>query len=142
MGNSADSFRGNYSSAETNQGRKLLIIWRFWPRKLFKGGNYSRAESIRGNTVSLEILHSFLIISLYFLKILSIISQKLSIISQKTLYNISKSSHDHLERNFTFTLVLKEKLSLQVAVLILDLGMKCYPAGPWYVPQSHCQSFL
>jgi hypothetical protein len=41
--------RGNYSKEETNQGRKLLIIRRFWPRKLFKGGNYSRAETIRGN---------------------------------------------------------------------------------------------
>ena len=41
----------HYSRAETIQGRKLLIIWRFWPRKLFKGGNYSRAETIRGNTV-------------------------------------------------------------------------------------------
>ena len=74
----------------------------------------------------MEILHSFLIISLYFLKILSIISQKLSIISQKTLYNLSKNSlhilsfnlslyshsiikiiltHDHLGMNFTFVLV-------------------------------------
>ena len=33
------------------QGRKLLIIRRFLLRKLFKGGNYSRAETIRGNTV-------------------------------------------------------------------------------------------
>ena len=41
----------HYSRAETNQGRKLLIIRRFWPRKLFKGGNYSRVETIRGNTV-------------------------------------------------------------------------------------------
>jgi hypothetical protein len=41
----------HYSRAETNQGRKLLIIRRFLPRKLFKGGNYSRAETIRGNTV-------------------------------------------------------------------------------------------
>ena len=76
--------------------------------------------------ISLEIFHSFLIISLYFLKILSIISQKLSIISQKTLYNLSKNSlhilsfnlslyshsiikiiltHDHLGMNFTFVLV-------------------------------------
>ena len=51
---SANSFHGNHSflnltlctvtfdhSAETIQGRKL-----------FKGGNYSRAETIRGNTVS------------------------------------------------------------------------------------------
>ena len=35
-----------YSRAETNQGRKLLIIRRFLLRKLFKGGNYSRAEAI------------------------------------------------------------------------------------------------
>ena len=76
--------------------------------------------------ISLEIFHSFLIISLYFLKILSVISQKLSVISQKTLYNLSKSSlhilsfnlslyshsiikiiltHDHLGMNFTFVLV-------------------------------------
>ena len=45
----------HYSSAETIQGRKLLIIKRFWPRKLFKGGNYSRAETIRGNTVSKKL---------------------------------------------------------------------------------------
>ena len=43
--------RENCSSEETIQGRKLLIIRRFWPRKLFKGGNYSREETIRGNTV-------------------------------------------------------------------------------------------
>ena len=42
---------GNYTRAETNQGRKLLIIRGFWPWKLFKGGNYSRAETIRGNAV-------------------------------------------------------------------------------------------
>ena len=30
---------GNYSRVETNQGRKILIFWRFWPRKLSKGGN-------------------------------------------------------------------------------------------------------
>ena len=41
----------HYSRAESNQGRKLLIIRRFLLRKLFKGGNYSRAETIRGNTV-------------------------------------------------------------------------------------------
>ena len=40
-----------YSRAESNQGRKLLIIRRFLLRKLFKGGNYSMAETIRGNTV-------------------------------------------------------------------------------------------
>ena len=45
----------HYSSAETIQGRKLLIIKRFWPRKLFKGGNYSRAETIRGNTVVMNL---------------------------------------------------------------------------------------
>ena len=68
--------------------------------------------------ISLEILHSFLIISLYFLKILSVISQKLSVISQKTLhilsFNLSLYSHsiikiilthDHLGMNFTFVLV-------------------------------------
>ena len=43
---------GNYSKAETNQGRKLLIIRWFWPWKLFKGGNYSRVETIFGNTVN------------------------------------------------------------------------------------------
>ena len=37
---------GNYSRAETNQGRKLLIFRRFFPRKLFKGGNYSRKYGI------------------------------------------------------------------------------------------------
>ena len=36
---------------ETIQGRKLLIIRRFYLRKLFKGGNYSRKETIWGNTV-------------------------------------------------------------------------------------------
>ena len=41
----------HYSRAETNQGRKLLNIRRFLLRKLFKGGNYSREETIRGNTV-------------------------------------------------------------------------------------------
>ena len=44
---SSYSFRGNYSSAETIQGRKLLIIKRFWLRKLFKGGNYSRKYGIQ-----------------------------------------------------------------------------------------------
>ena len=37
---------GNYSREETIQGRKLLIIRRFWPRKQFKGGKYSREKSI------------------------------------------------------------------------------------------------
>ena len=41
----------NFSRAETIQGRKLLIIRRFWLWKLFKGGNYSRAETICRNTV-------------------------------------------------------------------------------------------
>ena len=36
---SANSFRGNYSFLEVGV------------RQLFKGGNYSRAETIRGNTV-------------------------------------------------------------------------------------------
>ena len=43
---------GNYSSEETIQRRKLLIIRRFRLRKLFKGGKYSREETIRGNTVT------------------------------------------------------------------------------------------
>ena len=46
-----DNICDHYSRAETNQGRKLLNIRRFLLRKLFKGGNYSRAETIRGNTV-------------------------------------------------------------------------------------------
>ena len=75
--------------------------------------------------ISLEILHSFLIISLYFLKILCNLSKTLCNLS-KTLYNLSKSSphilsfnlslyshsiiriiltHDYLEMNFTFVLV-------------------------------------
>ena len=33
------------------QGRKLLINRTFWVRQLFKGDNYSREETIRGNTV-------------------------------------------------------------------------------------------
>ena len=41
-----------YSREETIQGRKLLIIRRFLLRKLFKGGKYSREETICGNTVS------------------------------------------------------------------------------------------
>ena len=41
----------NYSKEETIQGRKLLIIRRFWVRKQFKGGKCSREETIRGNTV-------------------------------------------------------------------------------------------
>ena len=45
------SFRGNLSRAETIQRRKVLIFRWFRPRKLFKGGKYSRAETIRGNTV-------------------------------------------------------------------------------------------
>jgi hypothetical protein len=45
-----------YSRAETIQGRKLLSIRRFRPRKLFKGGNYSRAETIRGITVHKYVL--------------------------------------------------------------------------------------
>ena len=42
----------HYSREETIQGRKLLNNRRFWLRKLFKGGKYSRAETIRGNTVT------------------------------------------------------------------------------------------
>ena len=45
----------NYSRAETNQGRKLLIFRRFWLRKLFKGGNFSREESIQGRKLYEEI---------------------------------------------------------------------------------------
>ena len=52
---SSYSFCGNYSRAETNQGRKLLIIRRLWLRKLFKGGNYSRAETIQGRKLFAEI---------------------------------------------------------------------------------------
>ena len=37
---------GNYSGEETIQRRKLLIIRNFWLRKLFKGGKYSREETI------------------------------------------------------------------------------------------------
>ena len=33
------------------QGRKLLITRTFLVRQLFKGDNYSREETIRGNTV-------------------------------------------------------------------------------------------
>ena len=42
---------GNYSRADANQGRKPLIFRRFFLRKLFKGGNYSRPETICGNKV-------------------------------------------------------------------------------------------
>ena len=49
----------HYSRAESNQGRKLLIIKRFFLRKLFKGGNYSRAETIRGSTVVFSISNFF-----------------------------------------------------------------------------------
>jgi hypothetical protein len=41
---SANSFRGNYS---------FLNLTYIQVRKLFKGGNYSRAETIRGNTVDM-----------------------------------------------------------------------------------------
>ena len=34
------------------KGRKLLISWTFAVRKLFKGDNYSREETILGNTIS------------------------------------------------------------------------------------------
>ena len=36
----------HYSSPKSIQGRKLSIIKRFWPRKLFKGGNYSQKYGI------------------------------------------------------------------------------------------------
>ena len=47
----ATMFLPHIVSAEINQGRKLLNFRRFILRKLFKGGKYSRAETIRGNTV-------------------------------------------------------------------------------------------
>ena len=37
------------------KGRKLMIIRRFWSQKLFKGGNYSRAETIWRNTVGCQV---------------------------------------------------------------------------------------
>ena len=43
---SANSFRGNYSFLSL-----ALLTVTFAHRKLFKGGNYSRAETICGNTV-------------------------------------------------------------------------------------------
>ena len=49
----------HYSRAETNQGRKVLIIKRFLLWKLFKGGNYSRAETIRGNTVFIRVFWGY-----------------------------------------------------------------------------------
>ena len=39
----------DYSREETIQRRKLLINRSFWLRKLFKGGKYSREETICGN---------------------------------------------------------------------------------------------
>ena len=41
----------NNSRETTIQGRKLLISRIFWVRQLFKEDNYSREETIRGNTV-------------------------------------------------------------------------------------------
>ena len=44
---SANSFRGNYSFLNLEIQRSQYI----GVRKLFKGGNYSRVETIRGNMV-------------------------------------------------------------------------------------------
>ena len=43
---------GNYSREETIQGRKAVSKGASNGRKLFKGGNYIRADTILGNTVS------------------------------------------------------------------------------------------
>ena len=51
----------NYVFATIIQGRKLLIIRRFLLRKLIKGGNYSSAETIRGNTVPTYSPHIFVV---------------------------------------------------------------------------------
>ena len=47
---------GNYSRAETNQERKLLIIRRFCPRKLFKGGNYSQKYGMSDFSVKIKMV--------------------------------------------------------------------------------------
>ena len=44
----------------TIQGRKLLIIRRLLLRKLFKGGKYSREETIHGNTVHQVLIYSWI----------------------------------------------------------------------------------
>ena len=59
-----NSFRGNYSFFEFN-----LMYCDLWSqyiqvRKLFKGGNYSRAETIRGNTVSIFDRSGFFSVSI------------------------------------------------------------------------------
>ena len=46
-------------SATIIQGRKLLIIRTFLVRQVFKGDNYSREETIRGNTVITDLLKFF-----------------------------------------------------------------------------------
>ena len=43
----------------TIQGRKLLISRTFLVRQVFKGDNYSREETIRGNTVHTVIYDPF-----------------------------------------------------------------------------------
>ena len=47
----ANSFRGNYYFLN------LALTIKVW--KLFKGGNYSRVETIRGNTVAAKIVANF-----------------------------------------------------------------------------------
>ena len=109
----------------------------------------------------MEILHSFLIISLYFLKILSIISQKLSKISQKTLYNLSKCSlhilscnlslyshsiikiiltHDHLGMNFTFVLVFNKLRSIWSVMIFLTFSVRLF-LNPNYFSDSSSDCF-
>ena len=96
--------------------------------------------------ISLEIFHSFLIISLYFLKILSVISQK-------TLYNLSKSSphilsfnlslyshsiikiiltHDHLGMNFTFVLVFLQCSKMQLITFQNFHIQTCFSHFLWF----------
>ena len=48
---SANSFRGNYSFLNLTLCTVTFGLQYIQVRKLFKGGNYSRAETIHGNTV-------------------------------------------------------------------------------------------
>ena len=48
---SANSFRGNYSFLNLTLCTVTFGHSTYRCEKLFKGGNYSRAETIRGNTV-------------------------------------------------------------------------------------------
>ena len=45
---SANSFFGNYSflNLEITENSNSCLYWKFWCDKLFKGGNYSRVETI------------------------------------------------------------------------------------------------